>query len=375
LPDVTRPTVAEINLAAIRSNVEGIRRKVGPQVKIMAVVKANAYGHGIVEVAKNLQQRAEADYFGVALPEEGALLRQAGITAPILVFTLPTKKQSVLYTEFDLEATVCSLNEAELLDEVSRTQRHHTPVHLKIETGMNRIGVQVNDLSSFLTHMGKFRNLDIQGVYTHLATTDEEGRDFAHQQLGKFTDALDTIASAGIQPSITHVAGSWGILDFPESYFSLVRPGVILYGYYPSQRTSTSIALQAALRLSTSVSLVKTIESGESVGYGRKFVASRRTSIATLPIGYGDGVSRLLSGNMSVLIQGNVFPVVGTIGMDQMMVDIGNADIAVHDEAVIIGTQGARSISAWDLAESIGTIPYEICCWISHRVPRSYTNL
>jgi len=369
VPTPTRPTVAEIDLHALAHNLKGVRRRVGRDVKVMAVVKANAYGHGIAEVSTFLQHQT-VDYFGVANAEEGVTLREAGITAPIHIFTIPATTQIAACTSFGLEPTVCTETEARLLNAQAQRSRKSLSVHIKVDTGMNRIGVRLRDLGKFVRILGSLRRLEIKGVYTHFAAADRRDKTFSRQQLDLFHQALDTLRVAGVAPEVVHCAGSAGILDLPESYFSMVRPGIMLYGYYPSAETTESVPLKPVLTLKSRVSLVKWIEPGESVSYGRRFIARRRTKIATLPVGYADGYMRLLTGQSEVLIGGHIVPTVGTICMDQLMVDVGTNNVRVGDEAVLIGRQGRKLISAWDLASKVGTIPYEICTNISSRVPR-----
>ena len=371
VPKLTRPTVAEIDLKALAYNLNGVRRKIGRRVAVMGVVKANAYGHGILEVARFLE-REKIDYFGVANPEEGVVLREAGMIAPIHVFTLPSKLQASLFGSYDLEPTVCSQHEAALLNTQAQRAGKTIPVHLKIDTGMNRIGAEPKELKKLLRALAKLRRLEIKGVYTHFATADARDKSFSKLQLAEFHRALEVLHKEGVSAEFIHCAGSAGILDLPESYFSMVRPGIMLYGYYPSRETTESVPLKPVLSLKSRVSLVKWIEPGESVSYGRRYVAKRKTKIATLPLGYADGYMRSLTGRSTVLIGNRRFPTAGTICMDQVMVDVGSADVRVGDEAVLIGRQHRERITAWDLAATFGTIPYEICTNISSRVPRIY---
>jgi alanine racemase len=368
-----RPSCAVIDLSAIVFNLGGIRKKVGRSTKIMAVLKANAYGHGAVRVSRHIEKRY-ADYFGVAMIEEGITLREGGISKPIQVFTLPVKNQIEAYFDFNLEPTVCSVTDVELLDRVAKKRRRTIGVHLKIDTGMNRIGLKPKEVRTFLTSMPKFRNVEIKGAFTHFASAEEKDKTFTLQQFDQFNGALDILRQNGIDPDLVHCANSSAILDLPQTYCSMVRPGLSIYGYYPSRQTSRSIPLKPAMSIHTIVAMIKTIAAGESVSYGRRFVASKHTRIATLPFGYADGYSRLLAGKTVVLIRGKRFPVVGTICMDMMMVDVGDADVAVGDDAVLIGKQDGQEITCWDLAERIGTIPYEFMCGISSRVPRIYKN-
>ncbi|MBI2620389.1 MAG: alanine racemase [Ignavibacteriales bacterium] len=368
----TRPTVAEIDLRAIAFNLKGVRERVGRNVKIMAVVKANAYGHGLESVTKFVERLA--DCFGVAYPEEGMALRTSGVEKPIHVFALAAPRQAPLYADYDLEPTVSSIRDIELMDSAGRKQRNTLPVHLKVETGMNRIGVQRADLGDVLAALGRARRLELKGVFTHFATADERDKSFLTRQIEEFRRILDDLRIQKVEAELTHCANSACILDAPETFFSMVRPGIMMYGYYPSKTTTGSIPLKPAMTLKTTVSLIKQIDAGESVSYGRRFVAERKTKIATLPVGYADGIMRILTGRMEALICGNRFPVVGSICMDQIMVNVGEAGVSVGDEAVLLGRQGGESVSAWDLAEKVGTIPYEICCAVSSRVPRIHIS-
>jgi alanine racemase len=370
-PKNLRPSYAEIDLASIAHNLKGIRKKVGETVKIMAVVKANAYGHGDTAVSGFIEKEF-ADYFGVAFVEEGIALRKSGIKKPILVFTLPVRSQIESYFEFDLEPTICTINDIDLFDRESKKAKQNISVHLKIETGMNRIGVQSKLLKNLLPAFKEARRVELKGVYTHFATADQQDKSFTRTQFDVFQSAVDSLHHEGLSAQLIHCANSSAILDLPETYCDMVRPGIMMYGYYPSFETSKSVPLKPALSVKTAVSFVKKIDSGESVSYGRRFIAKKRTKIATLPLGYADGYPRLLSGKTLVLINGKRYPVAGTICMDQMMVDVGDAEVGVGDEATLVGRQVDQQITCWDLAERIGTIPYEILCGISARMPRTY---
>jgi alanine racemase len=372
LPRPTRPTVAEIDLSAIGFNLKGVRKKVGPSTLLMAVVKGNAYGHGLVDVARFAEKYS--DYLGLAIPEEGKALREAGVQRPIHIFTLPLKSQAGLYTAFELEATVCSLNDARWLQREAERSKRTIDVHLKVETGMNRIGARVDELPSLIRSLRTLRRLRVKGLFSHFATAEERDKNFARHQIEQFHRAMEIAQKERLSPDVYHMANSGAILDLPESYFSMVRAGIMMYGFYPSGQTTESIPVRQAMTVRTKVSFVKSIDAGETVGYGRKFVASRRTTIATLPVGYADGYTRMLSGKAAVIIRGKLFPVVGTIAMDQMMVNVGKEDVQVGDDVVLMGREGGASISAWDLARRLGTVPYEICCAVSARVPRVYRS-
>jgi alanine racemase len=371
---ITQSTYAEIDLGAIAYNVRGVRKKVGKNVKILAVVKANAYGHGAVEVS-NVVAQSHADYLGVASPEEGVALRVAGFTLPIHVFSLPSKRQVPLLFDYDLEPTIATDCETEWINAVGQNRKRRLPVHLKVDTGMNRLGVKVAALPSFLTDIARLRYLEIKGVFTHFATSDETDKTYARKQFFEFQHALEILKKNGLRPELIHCANSGAILDMPETYETMVRPGIILYGYYPSTETSESIPLKPAMTVKSRVVLVKRLSAGESISYGRRYTVRHATTIATVPIGYADGYSRLLTNKSQVVIGGALFPVVGSICMDQLMVNVGNADVAIDDEVVLIGKQRKKSVTALQLANILGTIPYEVCCDISARVPRIYKGI
>jgi alanine racemase len=370
-PAITRSTVAEINLKALKHNLIGIRQKVGPDVEIMTVVKANAYGHGSIEVARYLESNGVC-YFGVAFPEEGVELRRAGIKSPIHVFTLPVQKQIPLFFDYKLEPTICSLLETALLEKEGIRRKRTLKVHLKIDSGMNRIGVKTTELNQFLAKYSKNRRLEIKGVYTHFAEVINVENSFTFKQLDEFEKGLEIVHKAGIVAEYIHCANSAAILQIPKAYYSMVRPGIALYGGYPSETTSDGIGLQQVMKFRTRIALLKWIELGESVSYNRIFTANRKTQIATLPIGYADGLMRSLTGKATCLINGKEYPIVGTICMDQTMVDVGSDDVHVGDEVVLWGNQRSAEIKAVDVANKIGTIPYELFCAVSARVPREY---
>jgi alanine racemase len=368
----TRPTIAEVNLAAIAHNLKGVREVVGRSTKVMAIVKANAYGHGLTEVARAIER--SVDCFGVAFAEEGVRLREEGIRKPITVLTLAGGRQADLVVDYRLEPTVCMPAEISVFERLAGRKKKSVSVHLKVETGMNRIGAQQPKLREIAQALGSSRRVKLKGVFTHFATADEQNKEYSRWQLHKFSDALEFLRREGIEAELTHCANSAAILDLPESYFQLVRPGIMLYGYYPSHHVSPRIPLRPAMRLVSHVALVKWIEAGESVSYGRRFIAKKRTKIATVPIGYADGFSRLLTGKAWALINGTKHPIVGSVCMDQLMVDVGTNGVEAGDEVVLIGKQVDQTIDAWQLADRLGTIPYEICCSISARVPRVYVR-
>jgi len=368
-----RPTVAVIDLKAIRSNVQSVVQKVKP-ARVMAVVKANAYGHGMPEVAKTALD-AGADYLAVALVEEGIGLREAGILEPTLIFGGFFPDQAKLFVQYDLDATLYSVRNGEALAKAARLLGRRARVHVKIDTGMGRVGVPWEKAADFVAEVAAMDALELVGVYTHFATSDERDKTFANLQLERFRWVLKQIESRGISIPIKHAANSGAILDMPEAYFDMVRPGIMLYGYYPSFETTESVPLQPAMAFRSKVLFVKEVEKGTSVSYGRKFVAPRKTTIATIPVGYADGYNRLLTNQGEVLIAGKKYPVVGRVCMDQILVDLGpGSQVREGDDVLLFGKTPAGEVSVYDICRKLGTIPYEVTCWVSGRVPRIYVN-
>jgi alanine racemase len=365
-----RPTRAEINLSAFRFNLNNVRERVGGSVLIMAVVKANAYGHGAVQIAREAVKLG-CRYLGVAIPEEGIELRKNEIRTPILVFTPPFENQLEIYLKYNLTPTIASIETAEKLN--SLVYGGKFPIHIKIDTGMGRIGVNFKEAVNFVKSVYlRFPNLFIEGIYTHFATSDEKDKSFARLQFNRFISVIRELELSGVKIPLKHCANSGAIIDMPETYLDMVRPGIMLYGYYPSHETTESIPLRPVMTFKSKVAFIKEVEPGMSIGYGRKFIVKERTKIATIPAGYADGYSRGLTNMGRVEIRGKIFPVVGRICMDQIMVNIGkDADIKVGDDVILFGD---NKITAWDIADMLGTIPYEICCNVSSRVPRIFIN-
>jgi alanine racemase len=368
-----RLTHAEINLTALRSNFNAIRRHVGPGVKIMGIVKANAYGHGFVEVAKSLVEYG-VDYLGVGFLEEGVVLRQNGVGVPVLVLGGVLGHQIGEFLANDLEITVSSTELARWIEnDVARRNSTKARVHLKIDTGMERIGVRAENAIQFAENVCRLPHLDVVGIYSHFATSEERDKTFAVGQLGKFLGVLESLRKTGIEIPVPHMANSGAIIDMPDARLAMVRPGISLYGIYPSRETSESIPLKPVLTLKSSVVFIKDVPAGTSISYGRKYFTKDKTRIATIPVGYGDGYRRALSNTADVLIRGVRCRIVGTVCMDQIMVDIGAVpDVHVGEEVVLIGRSGGESISAWELSSLHGSIPYELLTGLTARVPRVF---
>lgn len=368
-----RLTRAEVDLKKLKENYSEIKKAISPGVKIMGIVKANAYGHGLKEISEALVSYG-VDYLGVGFLEEGIFLRQSGIKAPILVLGGVLGSQVKEFLKYNLEITISSIEIAERIEqEVQREKRKKARVHLKIDTGMERIGVHAETAFPFVERVVKMKNIEIVGIYSHFATSDERDKTFLKFQLERFTKLVDKIKSSKIEIPEIHIASSGAILDSPETYFTMVRPGILLYGYYPSLETSERFPVEPIMSLKSKVVFIKELNSGISISYGRKYFTKNRTRIATIPIGYGDGYSRSLTNSGQVLIKGRRYPVVGVVCMDQIMVDIGSdADIHVGDEVTLIGSDGGENISVWEVAIKSGTNAYEFLTGIASRVPRIF---
>jgi alanine racemase len=364
-------TWAEVSLKNIAHNISEIRKKVGTKRKILAVVKANAYGHGDVEVSKTLV-RCGIDMLGIARVEEGARLRGSGVDCPILNFgnILPSQADDIV--RIDVHQTVCDLAAARALDHSAKRQHKICKVHIKVDTGMGRIGVLPADTEKFAIRLSRMKNLHVEGIYTHLACADTD-RKYTLRQIETFRDVIDNVRVAQIDAGIVHAANSAAIVEAPESYFDMVRPGLIVYGLYPAERMRQKINLKPVLSWKARVVFVKKVSAGTGISYGRTFVTSRGSCIATVAAGYGDGYSGLLSNRGEVILRGRRFPVVGRVCMDQIMVDVAISSLVrPGDIATLIGGPGGVRITAEEIARKIGTISYEVVCGVGSRVPRFY---
>lgn len=373
------PSYAVINLSNLKYNLLNIRKKIN-RTKIMAVVKADAYGHGMVECAALLESlgKNKPEYFSVAFPNEGMQLREAKIKQPILVFEPFTREQVHLLFEYNLIATVFDLNHLIVLKwgfkEFGKKNKMlpKIKVHIKIDTGMNRLGIGTTEAIDFIYEIKKKKIFEIDGIYTHFACADEKDKTFTFLQLKRFEDILNKLKKTNINYGLTHAANSGAILDVPNSYLDMVRPGISLYGYYPSLETSKSIKLKPVMSLYSKVASVKQIKKGDTVSYGRMFTAKRKTKIVSIPLGYADGIDRRLSNKMEVLIRGKKYKQVGIVTMDRVMINVNNDDIKVGDKVIMFGKVKNNYISVWDWCKAINTIPYEITCNISNRIPRIF---
>ena len=372
VPVTSRPTVAEINLDNLEANYCALASIAAP-AKVMAVLKANAYGHGLVGCALRLK-KAGCSYFGAAIVEEGVQLRQAGITDPILVFGGFSAEQLPTYITHDLELTASSILKLRQIEEVAARLQKRARVHLKIDTGMERIGVHYYSAEEFLKSTLALSWCDIVGVYSHLASSDADSQETTALQLERFLECLQFFPQHSLPMPLRHIANSAGFIRVPESRLDIVRPGLSLFGIYPRADLRSVINLRPVLTLKSQVVYFKVTKAGATVSYGGRWQADKDTRIVTVPIGYGDGYFRALSNKGEVLIRGKRYPIRGAICMDQLMVEIGMDEAYNGDEVILIGSQGGESIPAEELAEKVGTISYEILCAINPRVPRVYTG-
>lgn len=367
-----RPTLAEVDLGAIAANVALAVRLAGAGAAVMAVVKADAYGHGAVPVAR-AALGAGATWLGVAIPEEAEPLRAAGLACRILALGPIPPEQAEVVVALGLDQCVTDPRQAEALGRVATSRGRVVPVHLKVDTGMGRVGITPREARPVAERIGALTGVRLEGLMTHFAEAEAEDLDFTRAQLSSFSVVIDALRAAGIRPPLRHAANSGALLYVPEARLDLVRPGIMLYGCHPRGGGQRDPLLLPVLRLRTLVSQVKDVPRGGSVSYGRTFVASRDTRVATLPVGYADGVSRLLSNRGHVLIRGRRAPIIGRVCMDMLMADAtAIPDVSVGDEAVLIGRQGGAEITPDEVADLLGTISYEVLCRIGPRVPRTY---
>ena len=368
-----RPTAALIDHAALSFNVRSIREFIGPGAKFMAVIKANAYGHGVVECSQTLE-KAGVEWFGVATLEEALELRENGISSQILCFGSVWPGQEREFFEHFITPAIFSSETAIRLDEAARKYGVEARVHLKLDTGMGRVGLRFDEVEQFLSAIEGLRNLRITGLMTHFAAADDLSQvNFTRLQMARFNEALELFSEAGIDPEFVNMANSPGAVVFPKSRGNMVRIGGIMYGLGDDvlPRDVHGPELKPVLSLVTKVAVVKRIKSGESIGYGRSYKATHELTAAVLPLGYNDGYSRSLSGRAEVLIRGVRCPVLGRISMDWISVDASKIpDISPGEDVVLIGRSGNESITAADLAGISGSISYEITCGIGQRVPR-----
>jgi alanine racemase len=369
-----RPTFCFVDLNALRWNFREIRSRVGPQVKVLSMVKADGYGHGALAISKALAAEG-SDGFGVATLEEGVGLRQAGICAPILVLAGAYPDQVDEFFDYSLTPVIHALASLEELDAAVQGRNKALNVHLKIDTGMGRIGLLAAEFDSWLPKIKKLRALKIEGVFSHFSHAESVEGGYTRQQLRIFQRVVERLRAEGISPSLVHLANSAATITLPQAYFDMVRPGLMLYGIYPSPAMASQICLKPVLSWKTRILQLKKVPAGSSISYGQTFITKRESLIATLPIGYADGYPRLLSNRGEVLINGKRAAVAGRVCMDLTMIDVTDIEkIQPGDEVVLLGRQGDAEISADEMAAWANTISYEILTSISNRVPRIHHN-
>ena len=364
-----RSVWAEIDLAAIEHNVKEIRRWVKPTAKLCAVVKADGYGHGALPAAK-AALASGADCLAVAIVSEALELRQAGLDVPILVlgYTPPEQAETVITN--DITQTVFSLEVARALSAAAVSQGRTAKVHIKVDTGMGRVGIRPQESGEFAVAVNSLPNVEIEGIYSHFAASDSSDKAFTLQQFKRFLAAVERVEARGIRIPIRHIANSAAVLDLPETHLDMIRPGIILYGLWPSEEVRHQLDLRPAMKLKAQVGFVKAVPTGTPISYGLAFYTQRPSRIATLPVGYADGWARSLANRAKVLVKGQRATVVGRICMDQCMVDVTDiAGVRAGDEALLFG---GDELPVEEVARHMGTIHYEVICMIGKRVPRSY---
>ena len=390
--EVRRPVWAEVSLGALAQNLEAIRKYVNPPHekrkparKILSIVKGNGYGHGGTEVAKALE-KAGSDWFGVTCTDEGIAVRQNGVRKPILVLTSFVLGEESPLVEHDLTAVVHRCEQLELLNRAAarRGGKKRVPFHLKIDTGMNRLGVSSTDMDCFARQLGKCKHLQLTGIFSHFASSEVFTNTAVGQQTReqeeRFYAALERLRALGIDPGIVHLANSAAIVTRPETWADMVRPGAILYGYHPGydppekrEEAEARLPLKPVMSLRARIISIRTVPVGAGVGYNATFVAKRPSRIGVLAAGYGDGIHRSLGNRGNVLLRGKLAPIVGIISMDVTMIDVTEIDGAeIGDVATIHGTDGKAILPANRVARSIGTVTSDLLCAVSQRVPRLY---
>ena len=392
--EVRRPVWAEVSLDALARNLEAIRKYVNPPHekrkaprKILSIVKGNGYGHGGPEVAKALE-KAGSDWFGVTCTDEGIAVRQNGVRNPILVLTSFVPGEESRLVEHDLTAVIHRCEQLELLNRAAarRGGKKRVPFHLKIDTGMNRLGVSSTDMDCFGRQLGKCKQLQLTGIFSHFASsevfTDTAVGQQTREQEERFYSALERLRALGIDPGLVHLANSAAIVTRPETWADMVRPGAILYGYHPGydppekrEEAEARLPLKPVMSLRSRIISIRTVPTGGGVGYNATFVAKRPSRIGVLAAGYGDGIHRSLGNRGNVLLRGKLAPIVGIISMDVTMIDLTDIEGAeIGDVATIHGTDGTQSLPANQVARSIGTVTSDLLCAVSQRVPRLYVR-
>ena len=369
-----RPTFCGIDHEALRWNLRQIRQKIGPRVKVLCMVKANGYGHGALEISHTLAS-VGADAFGVATLEEAVQLRQAGIQATVIVLAGVFPDQLDTFLEYKLIPVIHDVISFRELDKQSSNRQVQLGVHLKVDTGMGRLGFSAAEADQWIGDIKQTKSLQIQGVFSHFSHAESVQGDYTRKQLKIFKRVVEQLRSASLLPPLVHLANSAATITLPEAYFDMVRPGLILYGVYPSAEMREQITLKPVLSWKTKILQLKKVPSGASISYGQTFITDRESLIATLPLGYADGYPRLLSNRGEALVRGERAPIAGRVCMDLTMLDVTDIrNVRQGDEVVLLGRQGGAEITADEVAAWSNTISYEILTSIGTRVPRIHYN-
>lgn len=365
---------ANINLDAICNNMNAIRQVIQPGTKVMAVIKADGYGHGASHIATALNEIG-VDAFAIAILEEGVDLRQRGIKKPMLILGYTPKEQYADLVQYDISQTVFEYSMAEEISKQAVKQGKNGKIHIKVETGMNRIGFADTDESvEEILRIAKLPNIEIEGVFTHFAGADEADKTSAYKQLMRYSNFVEKLEKRGLSIPMKHIANSAGIIDLPEANYDMVRSGIITYGLYPSEEVNKErLHLAPAMELKSHVVYVKEVGPEEGISYGSTYVTTKNTRVATVSIGYGDGYPRALSNKGRVLIHGEYAPILGRVCMDQFMVDVSHIDnVEQGDIVTLVGKDGENVITVEEIADLAGTFNYEFICGIGKRIPRVY---
>ena len=369
-----RNSYVEVDLAALRTNMAAVRQQVGADITVIAVVKANGYGHGAVEVSRTLLE-AGAGMLAVALPAEGVELRQAGLTCPILVMGSMLGREVPLTLEHDLMLTIFSEPFAHEVASQAQARGVRCPVHIKVDTGMGRLGVLAEEALGVVPRIASLSGLEVVGVATHFPSADQADKTYTYEQVNTFRSILTGLEAAGLTFRYVHAANSAAIMDVPEAHFNAVRPGIILYGLPPSPEILNPLPLTPALALKSVVTYIKDVPPGSPLSYGRAYTTERPSRIASVPVGYADGYQRALGNQARVAVGGRFAPVVGRVCMDQFLVDVTDLpEVAVGDEVTLYSSQADHPNSVESVARLLGTIPYEVVVSITGRLPRVYLN-
>jgi len=368
---------ARVNLNAIRHNLQEIRQNINPDTKLMVIIKADAYGHGAVPLAKAIGDSDFADAYGVAIIEEAMELRNAGITKPILILGYTSEEQYDLVVAHDVAQTVFQYEMAKALSEEAIRQGKTAKIHIKLDTGMGRIGYSINpDSINEIKKIAQLDNIEIEGIFSHFSCADENDKSYTLKQIDKFNKFIEQLEKENIHIPVKHISNTAGIIEFKEANYNMVRCGIATYGIYPSDEVSKEkVKLIPAMELKTHVIYVKDVEAGVGISYGATYITDKKRRIATIPVGYADGYSRNLSNTGKVIIHGQYAPIVGRICMDQFMVDVTDiADVKQGDLVTLLGKDEDAYISAEELAAWSHSFPYELVCTIGKRIPRVYID-